>query len=101
MYLAAVISLQTRHVLRYSLSDRMPDDLVQQAFLNARAASLGQPGLLFHPARGSQYINGAFGGTVTTHGVLPSMIRKGNCWGNVVTERFFCHLEERRSHRPI
>lgn len=44
MYLAAVISLQTRQVLGYSLSDRMPDDLLQQAFLNAWAASPGGPG---------------------------------------------------------
>lgn len=54
MYLAAVINLQTRQVLGYSLSDRMPDDLVQQAFLNAWAASPGAPGLLFHSDRGSQ-----------------------------------------------
>lgn len=34
MYLAAVINLQTRWVLVYSLSDRMRDNLVEQAFLN-------------------------------------------------------------------
>ena len=54
MYLATVISLQTRQVLGYSLSDRMPDDLVQQAFINAWSASPGAPGLLFHSDRGSQ-----------------------------------------------
>ncbi len=33
----------------YSLSDRMPDDLVQQAFFNAWSESPGSPGALFHP----------------------------------------------------
>lgn len=93
MYLAAVINLQTRQVLGYSLSDRMPDDLVQQAFLNAWAASPGVPGLLFHSDRGSQYTSGVFGGTVAAHGVVQSMSRKGNCWDNAVAESFFATLK--------
>lgn len=93
MYLAAVINLQTRQVLGYSLSDRMPDGLVQQAFLNAWAASPGAPGLLFHSDRGSQYTSGAFGGTVTSHGAVQSMSRKGNCWDNAVAESFFATLK--------
>ncbi len=35
LYLATVISLQTRQVLGYSFADRMPDDLIQQAFVSA------------------------------------------------------------------
>ncbi|WP_230811897.1 IS3 family transposase, partial [Xanthomonas translucens] len=35
LYLATVLDLRTRQVLGYSLSERMPDDLVRQAFLNA------------------------------------------------------------------
>jgi len=41
LYLAVVLSLQTRQVLGYSLADRMPDDLVEQAFLNAWQRSPG------------------------------------------------------------
>lgn len=93
MYLAAVINLQTRQVLGYSLSDRMPDDLVQQAFLNAWAACPSAPGLLFHSDRGSQYTSSAFGGTVTAHGAVQSMSRKGNCWDNAVAESFFATLK--------
>lgn len=93
MYLATVISLQTRQVLGYSLSDRMPDDLVQQAFLNAWAVCPGPPGLLFHSDRGCQYTSGEFGGTVTAHGVVQSMSRRGNCWDNAVAESFFATLK--------
>ena len=34
LYLATVIDLQTRQVLSCALYERMPDDLVKQAFLN-------------------------------------------------------------------
>lgn len=93
MYLATVISLQTRQVLGYSLSDRMPDDLVQQAFINAWSASPGEPGLLFHSDRGSQYTSADFGRTVSAHGAVQSMSRKGNCWDNAVAESFFATLK--------
>ena len=55
LYLAVVLSIQTRQVLGYSLSDRMPDDLVEQAFLNAWHRSPGERSVLFHSDRGSQY----------------------------------------------
>lgn len=54
LYLATVISLQTRQVLGSSPSDRMPDDLVQQAFLNAWSVSPASPGVLFHSDQGTQ-----------------------------------------------
>ncbi|MFL9583941.1 DDE-type integrase/transposase/recombinase [Stenotrophomonas sp. AB1(2024)] len=54
LYLATVISMRTRQVLGYSLADRMPDDLVQQAFLNAWSALPEKPGILFHSDRDFQ-----------------------------------------------
>lgn len=93
LYLAAVLDLRTRQVLGYSLSERMPDDLVRQAFLNAWSASPVNPGVLFHSDRGSQYASGEFGKTLTAHGFVPSMSRKGNCWDNAVAESFFATLK--------
>lgn len=93
LYLAAVLSLQTRQVLGYSLSERMPDDLVQQAFLNAWAASPVNEGVLFHSDRGAQYASGDFRKTITALGFVPSMSRKGNCWDNAVAESFFATLK--------
>lgn len=93
LYLAAVIDLRTRQVLGYSLSERMPDDLVQQAFLNALSASPVGAGVLFHSDRGSQYASGDFGKTLAAHGFEPSMSRKGNCWDNAVAESFFATLK--------
>lgn len=93
LYLAAVIDVRTRQVLGYSLSERMPDDLVQQAFLNAVAAAPVERGVLFHSDRGSQYASAAFRYTLTTCGFVPSMSRKGNCWDNAVAESFFATLK--------
>lgn len=89
LYLATVISLQTRQVLGYSLAERMPEDLVQQAFLNAWAACPAGPGVLFHSDRGSQYAGAGFGKMISALGFIPSMSRKGNCWDNAVAESFF------------
>ena len=93
LYLATVIDLQTRQVLGYSLCERMPDDLVKQAFLNAVSTRAVEKGVLFHSDRGSQYASKAFRQTISAHGVVPSMSRKGNCWDNAVAESFFATLK--------
>lgn len=48
LYLAVVLSIQTRQVLGYSRSDRMPDDLVEQPSLKACQRSPGRQRVLFH-----------------------------------------------------
>jgi transposase InsO family protein len=93
LYLAVVLSIQTRQVLGYSLSDRMPDDLVEQAFLNAWQRSPGPTGVLFHSDRGSQYASRDFRRTLTMLGFVSSMSRKANCWDNAVAESFFATLK--------
>ncbi|MDN5940057.1 MAG: IS3 family transposase [Salinisphaera sp.] len=93
LYLATVISVQTRQVLGYSLAERMPDDLVQQAFLNAWTAASAEKGVLFHSDRGSQYASRAFRELIQGLGFVPSMSRKGNCWDNAVAESFFATLK--------
>jgi putative transposase len=93
LYLATVIDLRTRQVLGYSLADRMYDDLVQQAVLNACAIRPAVPGTLFHSDRGSQYASGDFARTLAAHGLVPSMSGKGNCWDNAVAESFFATLK--------
>ena len=93
LYLAIVLSLQTRQVLGYSLADRMPDDLVQQAFRNAYSAAPALPGTLFHSDRGSQYASSDFAATLAPCGLIASMSRKGNCSDNAVAESFFSTLK--------
>ena len=100
LYLAVVIALKTRQVLGYSMAERMPDDLVQQAFHNAYAAAPVGRGVLFHSDRGSQYASTDFARTLAPLGFVPSMSRKGNCWDNAVAESFFATLKAEEATRP-
>lgn len=102
LYLAVVISIQTRQVLGYSLADRMPDDLVERAFINAWNASLSPSGLVFHSDQGRQYASSRFRQALAEKGCIQSMSRKGNCWDNAVAESFFATLkrEEARGAYP-
>lgn len=93
MYLAVVLSIQTRQVLGYSFADRMPDELVERAFINAWNACLGACGVIFHSDQGRQYASGRFRQTLAAKGVTQSMSRKGNCWDNAVAESFFATLK--------
>lgn len=93
LYLAVVMSVRTRQVLGYSLDERMPDDLVQQAFCNAYSAAPAVAGVIFHSDRGSQYASADFANTIKPLGFIPSMSRKGNCWDNAVVESFFSTLK--------
>jgi transposase InsO family protein len=93
LYLAVVLSVQTRQVLGYSLAERMPDDLVEHALLNAWHRRPAGRGVLFHSDRGSQYASRDFRRTIGELGFVQSMSRKGNCWDNAVAESFFATLK--------
>jgi transposase InsO family protein len=100
LYLAAVLSVQTRQVLGYSLAERMPDELVERAFLSAWQRHPAKRGVLFHSDRGGQYASHHFRRTLTVLGFVPSMSRKGNCWDNAVAESFFATLKNEEATRP-
>ncbi|MBI4695230.1 MAG: IS3 family transposase [Gammaproteobacteria bacterium] len=100
LYLAAILSVQTRQVLGYSLSDRMPDELVEQALLNAWTRYPAERGVLFHSDRGSQYASKDFRRLSAGLGFVPSMSRKGNCWDNAVAESFFATLKNEEITEP-
>ena len=93
LYLAVVLSVQTRQVLGYSLAEHRPDDLVENALLNAWQRYPTEPGVVFHSDRGSQYASGDFRRTIAALGFVQSMSRKGNCWDNAVAESFFATLK--------
>ena len=93
LYLAVILALQTRQVLGYSLSDRMPDALVLNALRNACQLEAPPSGTLFHSDRGSQYASDDFRAALGSLGMVASMSRKGNCWDNAVSESFFATLK--------
>jgi transposase InsO family protein len=51
------------------------------------------PGLLHHSDRGSQYASDDYRKQLKSMKMTQSMSRKGNCWDNSPTERFFRSLK--------
>jgi transposase InsO family protein len=48
--------------------------------------------LLHHTDRGAQYVANDYRELLTTHQLVPSMSRRGNCYDNAVAESFFATL---------
>lgn len=49
--------------------------------------------LIFHSDRGVKYVRRKFKNSMEFYAVTRSMIRRGNCWDNAVTESFFKSLK--------
>lgn len=99
LYLAVVIDLFSRKVVGWAMAPSMPANLVCSALQMAIAQRQPPPGLLVHSDRGSQYASDAHRALLAQHGLVGSMSRKGNCWDNAVTERFFLNLKMERVWR--
>lgn len=89
LYLAIVLDLYSRRIVGWATSDRMKVDLASNAL--ERALALRQPasGIIHHSDRGSQYCAGDYRKILTSHGVVPSMSGKGNCYDNAMVETVF------------
>ncbi len=93
LYLAVVIDLYSRAVVGWSMDSRMKANLVNNAMTTAIWKRKPSRGLIFHSDRGSQYASDSYQKILKTHGILPSMSRKGDCWDNAVAESFFHTLK--------
>ncbi len=94
LYLVAVLDLFSRRTVGWSLGNKRTSDLVITALKMALTARRPKPGLLHHSDRGSQYACHDFQNLLTSHGIVCSMSRKGNCWDNAVMESFFGTLSQ-------
>jgi len=89
LYLAVILDLFSRKVVGWSLQPTMTTDLVIEALNMAVSRRNPIAGILHHSDRGSQYASSAYRQKLEQHRMIASMSRKGNCWDNAVTERFF------------
>jgi putative transposase len=93
-----VRDLFNREVIGWSIKPPMTADIVMDALAMAWFRRKPAPGVIHHSDRGSQYANHAFQASLAEYGMICSMSRKGNCWDNAPTERFFNRLENERMH---
>lgn len=93
MYLAVILDLYSRQVIGWAIDDHMKTTLCIRALQMAYWRKKPGKGLLHHSDRGSQYASDAYRGQLKAMGMVQSMSRKGNCWDNSPTERFFRSLK--------
>lgn len=98
LYVAVVIDLFSRQVVGWAMANHMKTSLcvsaLQMAFWRRKPAQ----GLLHHSDRGSQYASKQYREHLAIMGMEQSMSRKGNCWDNAPTERFFRSLKYEQLH---
>jgi len=93
LYLAVVMDLFSRAIIGWSMSERMTQELVIDAFVMAIKQRNPPSGLLHHSDRGSQYASTDYQDILAKYGAICSMSRKGNCWDNAPVESFFGTLK--------
>ena len=99
LYLSFVLDLYYRGVIGLSMSERMTDDLVQNALNQAVIRKKPSAGLIHHSDRGSQYASDDYQELLKKNKMIPSMSRKGDCWDNAVAESFIHTLKVEKVHR--
>jgi len=95
-YLAIVMDLFSRQIVGWAMDKRMKTQLVKNALTMAYWRRKPQPGLIHHSDRGSQYASGKYQKQLKEYHMIPSMSRKGDCWDNAPTERFFRSMKSER-----
>jgi putative transposase len=92
-YLAVVIDLFSRKPVGWAISLSPNTDLVKKA-LTIAYESRGKPsGVMFHSDQGCQYTSLRFRQLLWSYQMKQSLSRRGNCWDNAPTERFFRSLK--------
>jgi putative transposase len=101
LYLAAVMDLHSRKIVGWSMKSSLERSLVLDAILMAvwRRKPTGK--VLIHSDQGSQYGSDDWARFCRSHGLEPSMSRRGNCWDNAVAESFFSSLKKERIRNQI
>jgi transposase InsO family protein len=93
LYLAAVLDVYSRKVVGWAMDKHMEVQLVASALQMATAHRQPGWGVLHHSDRGSQYASHDYQQLLSTHQMVVSMSRKGDCYDNAVMESFFSTLK--------
>ncbi|MBS9780359.1 MAG: IS3 family transposase, partial [Moraxellaceae bacterium] len=89
-YLAVVIDLYSRNIVGFSVAHSPDSELTSKALMMAYESRLKPENILFHSDQGTHYTSQRFADELSRcKGMQHSMSRKGNCWDNAPTERFF------------
>lgn len=93
VYVAVVMDLFSRQIVGWAIDNHMRASLCVSALQMAFWRRKPEAGLLHHSDRGSQYASREYREHLGIMKMRQSMSRKGNCWDNAPTERFFRSLK--------
>jgi transposase InsO family protein len=93
LYVAVVLDLFSRQIVGWAMDKRIKRKLTLDALAMAYWRRKPPKGLLHHSDRGSQYACHEYQQRLKEYDMVPSMSRKGDCWDNAPTERFFRSLK--------
>jgi putative transposase len=96
LYLAVIMDLFSRQIVGWAMDKRIKKQLTLDALAMAYWRRKPELGLLHHSDRGSQYACHDYRNRLDQYGMTASMSRKGDCWDNAPTERFFRSLKTER-----
>ena len=101
LYLAVVLDLHSRAVVGWSMGPRMQTSLVLDALMMAVWRRRPTQQVMIHSDQGSQYGSDTWQAFCRSHGLEPSMSRRGNCWDNAVAESFFSSSKKERVRKRV
>jgi putative transposase len=93
LYLAVVMDRYARRVIGWAMSMSPDSRLTTPALRMAYEARNKPKEVMFHSDQGCHYTSLAFRQTLWRYHIKQSMSRRGNCWDNAPTERFFRSLK--------
>jgi len=98
LHLAVLLDLHSRRVVGWGMGDRPNLQPVMSALDMALLHRSPERGLIHHTDQGTLYAARAYREKLLTHGLCPSMSRRGNCYDNAVAESFFSTLKNELVH---
>ena len=93
LYLAAVMDLDSRSIIGWSMSTRINSTIVTDALKMALWRRKFPRGVIVHTDQGSQYGSTDYTQLIKTYHLVGSMSGKGCCYDNAVIESFFKSLK--------
>ena len=101
LYLAVVRDLSSRRIIGWSMKSTLAKEIVLDALLMAVWRRKPEQNVIIHSDQESQFSSDEWNRFCQTHGLIPSMSRRGNCYDNAAVESFFGGLKKEKVRRHI
>jgi len=98
LYLAVLLDLFARRIVGWSMHDRPNLEVTLRALDMALTQRRPAPGLVHHTDQAPLYSAYEYRERMQSHGLVPSMSGRGNCYDNAVAESFFSNLKNELVH---